>query len=168
LLFGEKGKDRLFGGEGLDTLSGGFGKDTLLGGTGNDLVVGGKGQDRLLGVELNNNQPGFNEQDALSGGVGTDTFVLGNEAGIFYDDGDYAAFGDADFASISDLNTQEDKIQLFGSAEQYSLEFVANSDSNTDAQLIYNSGLDSDSELVAVLENVSPDLNIDDPAFTFV
>ena len=166
LLFGEKGKDRLFGGEGLDTLNGGLGKDTLIGGTGNDLLVGGEKKDRLIGVELNNNQPGFNEQDTLSGGVGADTFMIGNEAGIFYDDSDRSARGDADFALINDLNTQEDKIQLFGSAEQYSLEFVANSESNTDAQLIYNSGLDS--ELVAVLENISPDLNISDSVFTFV
>lgn len=167
-LFGDDENDRSFGVEGLDPLNDSLGQDTLLGGTRNDLLVGGEGEDRLIGVELNSSQPGFNEQDTLSGGVGADTFVLGNEAGIFYDDGDLSAFGDADFALINDLNTQEDKIQLFGFAEQYSLELVANSESNTDAQLIYNSGLDSGAELVAVLENVSPDLTIDNPAFTFV
>ena len=165
-LFGDDENDRSFGVEGLDPLNDSLGQDTLLGGMGNDLLVGGEGKDRLIGVELNSSQPGFDERDTLSGGVGADTFVLGNEASIFYDDGDDSAFGDADFALINDLNTQEDKIRLFGSAEQYSLELVANGESNTDARLIYNSGLDA--ELVAVLENISSDLNLGDPAFTFV
>ena len=168
LLFGDDGRDRLFGGDGADTLNGDLGKDTLIGGTGNDLLVGGEDEDRLIGVELNSSQPGLDEQDTLTGGLGTDTFVLGNEAGIFYDDGNNSAFGDADFALIEDLNPHEDKIQLFGLAEQYSLEFLPNSAGNTDARLIYNSRLDSGSELIAVLENVSLDLSIAKPVFTFV
>ena len=167
-LFGDDENDRSFGAEGLDPLNDSLGEDTLLGGTGNDLLSGGEGDDLLIGVELNSSQPGLHEQDTLTGGVGADTFVLGNEAGIFYDDGDESTFGDADFALINDLNTQEDKIELFGNAEQYSLELVANSESDTDAQLIYNSGLDADGELVAVLSNVSAELNLSDPAFTFV
>ena len=168
LLFGDDGRDRLFGGDGADTLSGDLGKDTLIGGTGNDLLVGGEDEDRLIGVELNSSQPGLHEQDTLTGGLGTDTFVLGNEAGIFYSDGDNSTIGDADFALIEDLNPHEDKIQLFGFTEQYSLEFLPNSSGNTDAQLIYDSGLDSGSELIAILENVSTDLSIDDPVVTFV
>lgn len=158
-LFGGNGRDRLFGGDGLDTLNGGLGKDTLIGGTGNDILVGGEDEDHLIGVE-NSSQPGIDEQDILTGGLGTDTFVLGNKAGIFYSGGDN--FGDADFAVINDLNTHEDKIRLFGSSEQYSLELESNSEGNTDAQLIY------DSELIAVLENVASDLSINEPVFTFV
>ena len=168
LLFGDDGRDRLFGGDGLDTLNGDLGEDTLIGGRGNDLLVGGEDKDRLIGVELNSSQPGLNEQDTLAGGLGTDTFVLGNEAGIFYSDGENFASGDADFALIEDLNFHEDNIQLFGEAQQYSLDFLPNSTGNTDAQLIYSSGLDSDSELIAILENVSTDLSIDEPIFTFV
>ena len=167
-VFGDAGDDRLFGGDGLDTLKGGLGQDTLIGGTGSDLLAGGENEDRLIGVELNGSQPGLNEQDTLAGGVGADTFILGNEAGIFYDDGDNSAFGDADFAAIDDFNIQEDKIELFGSAEQYSLDFVSDSEGNTDAQLVYNSGLGSQGELVALLEDVSPELAVDDAAFTFV
>ena len=168
LLFGDDGRDRLFGGDGADTLNGDLGKDTLIGGTGNDLLVGGEDEDRLIGVELNSSQPGLHEQDTLTGGLGTDTFVLGNEAGIFYSDDNNFASGDADFALINDLNPHEDKIKLFGFTEQYSLEFLPNSSGNTDAKLIYDSGLDSGSELIAVLENVSADLNIAKPVFTFV
>ena len=157
-LFGDDGGDRLFGGDGLDTLNGNLGKDTLIGGTGNDLLVGEEDEDRLIGVELNSSQPGLNEQDTLSGGLGADTFVLGNEAGIFYSDGD-------DFALIEDLNLHEDKIQLFGEAQQYSLNFRSTEAGNVNAQLIYDS--DSGSELIAVLE-VSDDLSIDNPVFTFV
>ena len=167
-LFGDDGRDRLFGGDGLDTLNGDLGKDTLIGGTGNDVLFGGEDEDRLIGVELNSSQPGLNEQDTLAGGLGTDTFVLGNEAGIFYSDGDNFASGDADFALIEDLNSHEDKIQLFGFAEQYSLDFLPNTTGNTDAKLVYDSGSDSGSEVIAVLENVSTDLSIDEPIFTFV
>ena len=168
LLFGDDGRDRLFGGDGADTLNGDLDKDTLIGGTGNDLLVGGEDEDRLIGVKLNSSQPGLNEQDTLTGGLGADTFILGNEAGIFYSDRNNFSSGDADFALIDDLNPQKDTIQLFGFAEQYSLDFLPNSAGNTDAKLIYDSGLDSGSELIAVLENVSPDLSIGEPIFTFV
>ena len=167
-LFGEVGDDYLFGDRDEDRLFGGDGWDSLNGGKGNDLLVGDRDEDRLIGVELNNSEPGLNEQDILTGGGGADTFILGNEAGVFYSDGDDSTFGDADFALINDLNLQEDKIELFGDRGQYSLELGSNNEDNTDARLIYNSGLDANSELVAVIENVSPDLSIDDPVFTFV
>ncbi len=167
-LFGEVGDDLLFGDDGRDRLFGGDGLDTLNGGLGNDLLIGGEDEDRLIGVELNSSQPGLKEHDTLAGGLGTDTFVLGNEAGIFYSDGDYFASGDADFALIEDLNPHEDKIQLFGKVEQYSLELQSNSAGNSDAKLIYDSGLDSKTELIAVLKNVSEDLKIAKPVFTFV
>ena len=168
LLFGESERDRLFGEDGADTLNGGQGKDTLIGGKNNDLLVGGAEGDRLIGVSLSNSEPGLNEQDTLTGGSGSDTFVLGNEAGVFYDDGNNFAAVDADFARIRDLNVTEDKIILFGFAEQYTLDFLPNNSGSLDAKLIYDSGLDSSSELIAVIENVSPDLEINDSIFTFV
>ena len=167
-LFGGNGSDRLFGDVGDDLLFGDEDKDTLIGGMGNDFLAGGGDEDRLIGVELNSSQPGINEQDTLTGGLGADTFILGNEAGIFYDDGDDSAAGNADFALISDFNPQEDRLELFGSAEQYSLEFESKSEGSSDARLVYNSGSDSATELVGLLENVSADLTIDDPGFTFV
>ena len=56
----------------------------------------------------------MSEQDTLTGGLGSDTLILGNEAGFDRD-------GDADLAAIVDFNAHEDKIQLFGLAEEYSL-----------------------------------------------
>lgn len=168
LLLGENGRDRLLGEDGSDTLNGGQGQDTLIGGNNSDVLVGGEGNDRLLGVDLNSNEPGLNEQDTLTGGSGRDTFVLGNEAGIFYSERNSFAAGDADLARISDLNIAEDKILLFGFAEQYTLDFLPNNSGNFDAKLVYDSGLDSGSEVIAVLENISPNLEIDDSVFTFI
>ena len=132
------------------------------------LSLGGAGSDRSIGVDLNNSKPGLNEQDTITGGSGRDTFVLGNEAGVFYDDGNNFSSGDADFARISDLNITEDQIVLFGFAEQYTLDFLPNSSGSLDAKLVYDSGLDSGSELIALIENISPDLEIDNSVFAFV
>ena len=167
-MFGERNADRLFGGDKSDTLEGNLGQDTLVGGNYSDLLLGGEDEDRLIGVDLNSNEPGIKEQDTLTGGLGADTFVLGNEAGIFYSDGNNFASGDADFARITDFNPQEDKILLFGFAEQYTLDFLPNSNGSIDAKLVYDSGLDSGSESIALIENTTPDLNIHASGFTFI
>lgn len=167
-LFGDNGRDRLLGGDGLDTLNGDNGRDTLVGGKDNDILNGGSGEDRLIGVDINSSELGRGENDTLTGGSGADTFVLGTETGVFYDDGDSFASGDGDFARITDFNAQEDTIQLFGFADQYSLDFLGNSAGNVDAKLIYDPGFASGSELIALLENVSSDLSIDNSAFTFI
>ncbi|WP_019506816.1 calcium-binding protein [Pleurocapsa sp. PCC 7319] len=168
ILLGNDGRDRLIGGDGLDTLTGGNDNDTLVGDKGNDILNGDRGDDRLIGIDINSNELGSNENDTLTGGSGVDTFVLGIETGVFYDDGDINSFGDSDFALITDFNAPEDSIQLFGFAEQYSLDFLPNSAGSLDAQLIYDSGIASGSELIAVIKNVTADLSLDDPAFTFV
>ena len=167
-LWGDDGRDRLLGNDGLDTLIGGDGEDTLVGGQANDSLSGGSGDDRLIGADINSPELGQGEQDTLTGGTGVDTFVLGVETGVLYDDGDRFTFGDADFARITDFDVQEDIVQLFGFADQYRLDFLANSPGRVDAKLIYDSGISASSELIAVLENVSTDLSISDSAFTFV
>ena len=167
-LFGDHGRDRLLGGDGLDTLKGGNGKDTLVGGKENDILHGGSGDDRLIGVDINSSEVGRGENDILTGGSGVNTFVLGVETGVFYDDGNSFASGDADFARITDFQPQKDSIQLFGFADQYSLDFLTNSAGNVDAKLIYDPGIASGSELIAVIENVTADLSIEDSAFTFI
>ena len=167
-LFGNNGRDRLIAGDGLDTLVGGNGRDTLVGGKDSDILNGGSKNDQLIGVDINSSELGRGENDTLTGGSGADTFVLGIETGIFYDDGDSFDSGDADFARITDFNAQKDTIQLFGFADQYSLDFLPNSAGNLDAKLVYDPGIASGSELIAVLENVAADLSIEDSAFTFV
>ncbi|BAU64524.1 peroxidase family protein [Stanieria sp. NIES-3757] len=52
--------------------------------------------------------------DTLSGGAGGDTFVLGDSLGAFYSGSGYATITDFSFS-------QGDKIQVFGSASDYTL-----------------------------------------------
>jgi len=169
-ISGGTGADRLFGGTEADILNGDAGADTLIGGLGNDFLNGGADNDRLIGVEPSTPGTGFGagEVDTLTGGTGSDTFVLGDATSVFYDDGDPLTTGEADFALISDFNAIEDFIQLQGSAELYSLDFFTSSLGTIDAALIYDPGVSARGEVIAILQNVSPELNITAPAFTFV
>lgn len=109
LIDGWTGNDQLFGDSGNDILLGYTGNDSLLGDVGTDLLVGEAGDDLLQGY----GQTEF-EYDILSGGVGADTFVLGDASGVFYKE--------SGFATISDFEwTEGDKIQVFGSISDYSL-----------------------------------------------
>ena len=69
---------------GNDTLNGLAGNDKLVGDNGSDFLNGGIGNDELIGV---GSSLGIGEVDTLTGGIGRDTFVLGDEKGIDYDDG---------------------------------------------------------------------------------
>ncbi|WP_052055913.1 FG-GAP repeat protein [Myxosarcina sp. GI1] len=166
-LLGDLGKDSIYGGNGNDTLNGGDSDDTLVGGKNSDLLDGGDDNDRLIGVALNSNL-GAGEQDTLTGGAGSDIFVLGNKSSVFYDDRDNFTSGDANFARLKDFNPQQDKVQLSGSVDEYLLFFLPNGSSNVDAKLVYDANTTAGSENIALLENVSVDLKLSDPAFTFV
>lgn len=70
---------------GNDTLNGLFGNDKLLGGNGSDLLNGGDGNDELTG---GGSGFGVGEVDTLTGGIGTDIFILGDQGRTYYyDDG---------------------------------------------------------------------------------
>jgi Ca2+-binding RTX toxin-like protein len=114
-LEGEFGNDSLYGGKGNDNLDGGFGNDYLEGGFGNDTLFGREGDDRLNGYGvIRNNDSQF---DSLYGGAGADTFVLGADIGAYYDE-----TGDG-YAVIKDFNfSEDDKIEVSGSASRYQLE----------------------------------------------
>ena len=106
-LNGGEGDDLIFGGRNEDTLEGGGGNDNLNGDLGNDSLFGGDGSDRLLAA---GRQSGANEIDFLNGGLGEDTFILGNSTTAFYN-----AAGNDDFALIEDFNPEEgDRIIIFG------------------------------------------------------
>ncbi|ELR99257.1 CRTAC homolog protein [Gloeocapsa sp. PCC 73106] len=78
-LSGGAGGDRLSGGEGNDQLSGGKGNDRLMGENGNDTLMGGIGVDTLEGGGGNDRLSGGNSSgDELTGGAGSDRFVLHN------------------------------------------------------------------------------------------
>ncbi|WP_052055950.1 FG-GAP repeat protein [Myxosarcina sp. GI1] len=167
-VLGNPGRDLVYGGTGNDTLSGGTAKDTLVGGRGNDRLNGEAGNDRLIGVALNGGSLGSSEQDTLTGGNSSDIFVLGNSSGVFYDDGDNSTAGDRDLAYLTDFNPQQDKVQLAGTVNEYLLDFVPSSGDNLNAQLFYAPEAAVEGELIALIENVSANLNLNDKAFIFV
>jgi Ca2+-binding RTX toxin-like protein len=168
-LNGGDGRDYLFGGTEDDTLNGDAGADTLEGGAGFDFLNGGDGNDRLIGVDSRNARFGFGvfEIDTLTGGAGRDTFVLGDATRVYYDDGNPRSTGENDYALITDFNSEEDFIQLNGSADLYSLDFFTEF-GITSAALIYDPGVAARGEQIAILQNVSPTLSVDDAAFRFV
>jgi len=93
---GTPGNDSLSGDQTLtlvdDCIDGLAGNDTLIGLTGNDKLVGGDGSDILYGKAGNDeligvgSSFGVGEVDTLTGGIGRDTFVLGNQNSIYYND----------------------------------------------------------------------------------
>ena len=107
-LIGNDDNNILYGLAGNDILNGGAGNDTLLGGSGNDTLLGGDGNDRLDGYGTT----GI-EFDALSGGTGSNTFVVGGSWGVSY-------LGDG-YATITDWNPAADFIEARGDARQYFL-----------------------------------------------
>ena len=149
---------------------GGDDDDTLVGGNGSDRLFGKNNNDLLIGIDPNDSNSNFGtgELDTLTGGAGNDTFVLANKNRVFYDDGDNSTAGDEDFALITGFNSSQDTIQLQGSADLYSLDFVASSTETVDAKLIDHSDISAPGETIAVLENVAPNLSIDGNAFIFV
>jgi len=137
-LYGNRGSDTLFGNGGSDGLSGGYGSDTLYGGSGADELDGGAGNDYLVGYGISFGiEPEF-EFDLLSGGTGADTFVLGEDFAFYVDPAN-------EFARIVDFSRAElDKIQVFGSASDYSLE----------QNIFGGSDISYQGNLIAVVENV--------------
>jgi beta propeller repeat protein len=158
--------DRLSGGKGDDTLVGEAGADSLTGGLGNDSLDGGAGSDRLIGVEPSTGF-GTGEIDILTGLGDGDTFILGDPNHVFYSDGDPVTTGESDYALITDFNPSQDSILLQGQADLYSLDFFTIG-SSINAALIYDPGNAERGELIGILQNVSADLTIADPGFTFV
>ncbi|MEG5139403.1 MULTISPECIES: calcium-binding protein [unclassified Microcoleus] len=109
VLDGGSGNDTLYGGAGYDYLVGGFGNDRLIGGNLDDALLGGTGNDVLLGDSGNDQLTGYgfgqNEFDILTGGIGKDTFVLGDINSVYHLGNGYATI--TDFSLI-----QSDKIQI--------------------------------------------------------
>ncbi len=112
---GTENSDFIVGDNKNNQLSGNGGDDTLIGLFGNDTLDGGSGNDTLTGADPDVENTVKREKDVLTGGTGTDTYILGNESGSFYDD-----FGKKDFAKITDFSFGE-IIQL-GDGETYNVE----------------------------------------------
>ena len=115
-LIGGDGDDQLLGGDGFDFLEGGSGDDTLWGDSDDDTLEGGDGNDYLDGFG-----GGAEEIDSLTGGAGSDTFVIGDSTGVDYQSGGSNDTEDFSFAIISDFSLVEDFIQASGSSSNYEL-----------------------------------------------
>lgn len=151
-LYGNTGNDYLSGNYGNDVLYGGYGYDTLVGLDGNDSLDGGYGRDRLDGHGYSD----VVQYDTLTGGAGSDTFVLGNSyREFFYYTGDGHAI-------ITDWNASSDYIEVIGSSDRYSLRFENLTGSSALDTAIY---LGSGDDLIAVVQDST---NVDFSRFVFV
>lgn len=90
----------------------------IYGTTASDTLHGTTSADKIWGVPAGGSHVGRGTIDTLSGMGGSDTFVLGDSRGRFYDDGKGRTAGTSDYALIRDFDA-DDKIQLDGSAANY-------------------------------------------------
>ncbi len=160
-LRGDIGNDELRGGRGNDTLNGGTGNDKVLGGSdvdilnggsGNDTLNGGSGNDTLIGADLDSAQIGLGEIDILTGGTGADLFVLGNASQAFYNDGNDADLGLADYVIINDFRLDQTDVIQLSNQESYSLGSSPTGLPKGTAIFMDSNGQD---ELIAVVKNVT-------------
>ena len=144
-LSGDRGDDDLFGFGGDDRLIGDRGDDNLFGGLGNDSLFGSAGDDFLWGVDITSKQPGVGEIDTLTGGYGSDVFVLGSTTQTFYLDVVGLVPSNPGYAIVTDFTTTEDVIVLNGSAGNYALRA-------TSGGLPSGQGLYRNNDLVAIVQ----------------
>ena len=148
-LNGAEGNDNLFAGTGNDTLLGGAGLDLLVGASGNDLLNGEDGDDVLAAVDPFDPVFGFgmDEVDTLTGGAGSDTFILGDRNTVFYQGG---GLEPTDLAVVTDFNPEEDFIELASIEDgTYVLTAGSNSADGTSSTDLLLESSDSSQELIA-------------------
>ncbi|MGB3532410.1 MAG: hypothetical protein WBA13_02725 [Microcoleaceae cyanobacterium] len=95
----------------------GQGDDLVNGGEGNDLVSGDLGDDAIWGVDLFNFNFGAGEIDTLTGGPGSDSFWIGYSSTTYY-----TAFGNSDYAIITDFSSLENDIIALYEGDTYRLD----------------------------------------------
>lgn len=136
-----------------DSLFGDGGNDELRGGVGSDDLDGGDDNDTLMGVDPSAQVDyGRSTIDTLTGGNGSDTFVLA-ENEVFYNSGIPDNVGIEDYALITDYEIDEDTLELNGSLEDYS--FGASPEDVPSGLGIFSEQEESGNELIAVLQDVS-------------
>ncbi|WP_459195237.1 alpha/beta hydrolase family protein [Nostoc sp. FACHB-892] len=148
-ITGGDGDDSVFGDDDNDLLYGGRGNDSAFGGTGSDRLFGDEGGDILIGTDTTTR--GIAEVDLLTGGAGSDQFVLGITVGVFYSDSNTSTSGLGDYALIADFNATEDTLQLSGSNSSYSLG-AAPTGLATGTALFLN---ETSPELIAIIQGSS-------------
>jgi len=145
------------------TLITGSNQDFLAGTTGSDSLDGKAGNDTLLGVDSHSLTPGLNEIDTMTGGTGSDRFILGDENWWSYDDRNHSSNGATDYALIQDFSSIEnDIVQLHGDKSYYRLETV-----NNDTHLYLDQPVGEPDELIAIFANLTG-LELNSEAFVFI
>jgi uncharacterized delta-60 repeat protein len=91
--------------------------DSLVGGSGTDSIIGGSGNDTIQGYAGTSYT---SQQDILTGGTGSNTFVLGESSGAYYRENNLDN-GDANWAVITDFKINSDQLVLSGSPDQYTI-----------------------------------------------
>lgn len=126
----------------------------------NDTITAANGDDRLTGVTAIGTtaaDTGTGQIDILTGGIGKDTFLLGDATrGVFYDDKITGNLGNNDYAFITDFTSGQDKLQLRGGNYFVSISGATTSlywDRN--ANNVFNSTGTNRDELIAVLANAT-------------
>ncbi len=116
----------------------------------NDRLFGDDGIDVLTGADASVGR-GVGEVDRLTGGTGSDRFVLGTTVGVFYSDGNISTSGLGDYALIADFNALEDTIQLSSFNASYSLGAVPTGFTTGTALFVNESSL----ELIAIIQSTT-------------
>ena len=103
---------------------------------------------------------GRGEQDILTGGeltdIHSDTFVLGDAKGVFYDEGAPPIGGLGDFALVTDFDPELDVVQLSGSASNYRLGTLGVS-AIAGVGIFWEGGDTQRGELIGVLQTANAD-----------
>ncbi|OKH23357.1 FG-GAP repeat protein [Chroogloeocystis siderophila] len=133
--------------------------NTLRGQAGNDLLDGGAGDDILAGTNR-----GIGEIDTLTGGSGSDLFILGSATTVFYNDGNPTTPGFGDYALITDFNPDEDTIRLNGTRSDYYL--AASPESLPTGTALYYRQQGATDELIAIIQSTTA-LDINEAYFSF-
>ncbi|MGB3204278.1 MAG: Ig-like domain-containing protein, partial [Crinalium sp.] len=170
---GSNYNDTITGDSNSNYLYGFAGDDLLRGGGGTDYLYGGDGLDTLTGANLANF--GVGEIDLLTGNAGADTFVLGTNTGVLYNDGVNNNAGLTDYARILDFNVAEDVVQLTNNSSYYLGAAPTGTYSGSSGTGIFidndgTSGLSAKDELIGVLQGVplTGQINNNTAGFTFV
>jgi hypothetical protein len=132
-----------------DNINTASGNDTINSGAGDDNIDAGAGDDNIDGVNGASLTPGLGEIDSLTGGTGSDRFILGNATKVYYDDGNNLTNGSSDYANITDFNIANgDIIQLQGTSSNYLLAVVG-----ADTQILINKPNTEPDELIGIVRN---------------
>lgn len=139
-----------------DTLIGGAtSAGTLTGGRGNDIIHAGSAGETLVGALPGSSTPGRREIDTLTGDAGSDLFILGDAASVYYLSGSSRGGGKLDYALIRHFDPTKDRLQLKGDSSQY-LEALLTINGQQGYGIYFDthggSAVSSTSELIALVE----------------